>query len=497
MSYFRKVLVANRGEIAVRLVRALREFGIQSVAVYSDADRASLTVSLADEAAYVGSAPSSESYLRIDKILEAARRHGAEAIHPGYGFLSENAEFAAACANAGIVFIGPPADAIRKMGSKMSARRIAIAAGAPVVPGTEEKIQSVEQARDTARRLGYPVLLKAAAGGGGKGMRRVDREEDLPAALRDAASESLHAFRSDEVYLEKLVLEPRHIEIQILGDHYGNMIYLGERECSIQRRHQKVLEECPSPVMLEHPDLRMRMGEAAVGVATAAGYANAGTMEFLVDRDLNFYFLEMNTRLQVEHPVTELVTGLDLVEWQLRIAAGERLTLGQQDISWRGSAIECRIYAEDPKNQFLPSPGRIDYLREPSGPGIRVDSGVYEGWTVPLDYDPLLAKLIAWAPSRERAIGRLDRALAEYAIGGIRTNTAFFRQILADSDFRAGRISTDFLAGHALAGPPETSLEEEAAAGIALAMDQVRELPAASSEASSRWVAAGRESLLR
>jgi acetyl-CoA carboxylase biotin carboxylase subunit len=498
---FEKVLVANRGEIAVRLVRALREFGIRSVAVYSDADRASLAVSLSDEAAYIGPAPSSESYLRIDKILDAARRHGAEAIHPGYGFLSENADFADACAQAGIVFIGPPADAIRKLASKTAARRIAVAAGAPVVPGTEERISSVEQAHDIAPGLGYPVLLKAAAGGGGKGIRRVDREEDLAAAWRDAASESLRAFGSDEVYLEKLVLEPRHIEIQVLGDHHGNMIHLGERECSIQRRHQKVIEECPSPVMLQHPELRTQMGEAAVRIAWAAGYANAGTMEFLVDRDFNFYFLEMNTRLQVEHPVTELATGLDLVDWQLRIAAGQQLTLSQRDVSWRGSAIECRIYAEDPWNQFLPSPGRITYLYEPSGPGIRVDSGVYEGWVVPLEYDPLLAKLIAWAPTREAAIRRLDRALGEYAVGGIRTNTAFFREILADADFRAGRISTDFLVTrplpHGRGSETRPGLEQEAAAAIALAMEVTPAAVRVSGDSSSRWLAAGKESLLR
>jgi acetyl-CoA carboxylase biotin carboxylase subunit len=497
---FAKVLVANRGEIAVRLIRALREFRVRSVAVYSDADRASLAVSLADEAAHLGPAPSSESYLGIDKIIDAACRHKAEAIHPGYGFLSENADFAEACAAAGIVFIGPPADAIRKMGSKTAARRIAIAAGAPVVPGAEARIETIEQAGDTARKLGYPVLLKAAAGGGGKGMRRVDREEDLAASWRNAASESLRAFGSDEIYIEKLVLEPRHIEIQVLGDHHGNMIHLGERECSIQRRHQKVLEECPSTVMLRHPELRMRMGEAAVSIARAGGYANAGTMEFLVDRDLNFYFLEMNTRLQVEHPVTELVTSLDLVEWQLRIAAGERLALAQDDINWRGSAIECRVYAEDPENNFLPSPGRITYLHEPSGPGVRVDSGVYEGWIVPLEYDPLLAKLIVWGPSRERAIERLDRALVEYAVGGIRTNTALFRRILDDGDFRAGRISTNFLATHSLP-PLEADLDTEAAAAIAIAASAAddRVLPSANAgaQSASRWLAIGRESIFR
>ncbi|HEY7333358.1 MAG TPA: acetyl-CoA carboxylase biotin carboxylase subunit [Bryobacteraceae bacterium] len=494
---FRKVLVANRGEIAVRLIRALREYGIRSVAVYSDADRSSLAVSLADEAAYLGPSPASQSYLRIDKILEAARGHGAEAIHPGYGFLSENAEFAQACAEAGITFIGPPAGAIRKMGSKTAARQLAIVAGAPVVPGMAENIGNIEQARSTARALGYPVLIKATAGGGGKGMRGVEREEDLQSALRDASSEALRSFGSGEVYLEKQVVEPRHIEIQVLGDHHGNLIHLGERECSIQRRHQKVVEESPSPVMLEHPELRARMGDAALRIASEAGYANAGTMEFLVDRDLNFYFLEMNTRLQVEHPVTELVTGTDLVVWQLRIAAGERLALSQEEIGWRGSAIECRIYAEDPENHFLPSPGRISYLHEPSGPGIRLDSGVYSGWEVPLDYDPLLAKLVAWAPSREEAIRRLDRALAEYEIGGIRSNVAFFRQILADSDFRAGRLSTEFLTSRSFSrtGP---ELEAEAAAALALAMAESQsEAAVPSAPTKSAWLAAGVQSLLQ
>src|SRR5580658_10522543 len=444
---FRKVLVANRGEIAVRIIRALREAGISSVAVYSDADRASLAVKMADEAAHLGPAPSAESYLRIDKIIAAARQFGVDAIHPGYGFLSENADFAEACANAGIVFIGPSAAAIRKMGSKTSARLLAIAAGAPVVPGTEQALHKIEDAMVIARKLGYPVLLKAAAGGGGKGMRRVDREQDLESALRDASSEALRAFRNDEVYVEKLVLEPRHIEIQVLGDHHGHMIHLGERECSIQRRHQKVIEECPSPVMLKHPELREKMGEAALRIARAAGYANAGTMEFLVDRDRNFYFLEMNTRLQVEHPVTELVTGLDLVHWQLKIAAGEPLLIDQNAVRWTGSAIECRLYAEDPENNFLPFPGKITYLAEPSGPGIRLDSGVYQGWNVPYDYDPLLAKLVAWAPDRTTAISRLKRALTEYKVGGIRTNLSFFTEVLNDDFFQRGELSTAFLEG--------------------------------------------------
>lgn len=493
---FGKVLVANRGEIAVRLIRALREMGIRSVAVYSDADRVSLAVSLADEAAHIGPSPSSESYLRIEKIIDAAKRHQADAIHPGYGFLSENADFAEASAAAGIVFIGPPADAIRKMGSKTAARRLAIASGAPVVPGTEHSIENLEDARATARQIGYPVLLKASAGGGGKGMRTVHREEDLADAWRDAASESLRAFGSDEIYLEKLVVEPRHIEIQILGDQHGNLIHLGERECSIQRRHQKVVEECPSAVMLQHPELRSQMGEAAIKIARAAGYSNAGTMEFLVDRDLSFYFLEMNTRLQVEHPITELVTRLDLVEWQLRIAAGERLTLSQDDISWNGSAVECRIYAEDPENGFMPSPGKISYLREPSGPGVRLDSGIYSGWNIPLEYDPLLAKLIAWAPTRERALNRMDRALSEYAIGGIRTNIVFFREILADEIFRSGDLSTAFLNEFfQRRARTEADIAEEAAAALVMAASsRQRFVPKQTS--TSTWLAAGREAAL-
>jgi acetyl-CoA carboxylase biotin carboxylase subunit len=471
---FRKVLIANRGEIAVRLVRGLREMNIASVAVYSDADRASLAVRMADEAAHLGPAPSAESYLRIDKIIEAALRHGAEAIHPGYGFLSENAEFAEAVTNAGLTFIGPPAEAIKKMGSKTAARQIAIAAGAPVVPGTEAAIRSIDQARATAESLGYPVLLKAAAGGGGKGMRRVDREEDLESAIRDASSEAAHAFRNDEVYLEKLVVEPRHVEIQILGDHHGHMIHLGERECSIQRRHQKVIEECPSPLMAIESGLRDRMGAAAVKVARAAGYANAGTMEFLVDHDRNFYFLEMNTRLQVEHPVTELVTGLDLVQWQLKIAAGEPLTIQQSDVRWTGSAIECRVYAEDPENNFLPFPGKITYLAEPSGPGIRLDSGVYQGWNVPYDYDPLLAKLVAWAPDRSTAISRLKRALTEYKVGGIRTNLSFFTEVLNDEAMQRGELSTAFLEGFFARRKPaaEACPEMEAVAAIVAALSK-------------------------
>ena len=498
MSLFKKVLVANRGEIAVRVVRALREASIPSVAVYSDADRAALHVQMADEAAHVGPAPSSESYLRIDNILAAAKRHGADAIHPGYGFLSENAEFAQACEDAGIVFIGPSAASIAQLGSKTGARKIAHDAGVPTVPGTSEAVSDPSVARKIAREIGYPVIIKAAAGGGGKGMRLVDDEVSLEAALRDASSEAQRAFNSGEVYIEKFVIAPRHIEIQVLGDRHGHMVHLGERECSVQRRHQKVIEECPSPVMAIDPELRHRMGEAAVRVAQAAGYYNAGTVEFLVDADRNFYFLEMNTRLQVEHPVTELVTALDLVHWQLRIAAGEPLMIEQQQVRWSGAALECRIYAEDPENQFFPSPGKITALRVPSGPGIRLDSGVYPGWTVPIDYDPLLAKLAVWADTREQAIARMLRALDEFSISGIKTNIAFFRRILRDPEFRAGNLHTGFISEFFHRQPeavPACSTQEHVAMLVAL------QAPADTQpvliDPPSRWRREGRGQLFR
>jgi acetyl-CoA carboxylase, biotin carboxylase subunit len=443
---FQKVLVANRGEIAVRIIRALREMKISSVAVYSDVDRPSLAVRMADQAVHLGAALSAESYLRIDKLIAAAKQTGAQAIHPGYGFLSENAAFARACDEADIVFIGPPAAAIEAMGSKTAARNLASSAGVPVLPGTRDAVSDFGKARAIADGIGYPVLLKAAAGGGGKGMRRVDRPEELEGALRDAASEAERAFGCGEVFLEKLITRPRHIEIQIFGDRYGNLVHLGERECSIQRRHQKVVEECPSPLVDRHPGMRDAMGQAAVAAARAAGYWNAGTVEFLVDENRNFYFLEMNTRLQVEHPVTELVTGLDLVNLQLRVAAGERLPFEQKDISWRGSAIECRIYAEDPDN-FLPQPGKLTRFDVPSGPGIRLDSGVYPGWTVPMEYDPLLAKLAVWAPDRAMAVARLSRALSETYVGGIRANLPLFQAICADPEFLAGNLDTAFLEG--------------------------------------------------
>ena len=442
---FRKVLIANRGEIAVRTIRTLREMNIRTVAVYSDADRTSLHVRKADEVAHIGPASARESYLNIGRIIDAARRHGADAIHPGYGFLSENAEFASACEDSGVVFIGPHSSTIRKMGSKTAARQIAVAAGAPIVPGAHAGFLESSHAREFARAVRYPVMLKAVAGGGGKGMRRVDCEADLESSFRDASSEAERAFGDGSIYVEKLIERPRHIEIQVFGDRHGNVIHLGERECSIQRRHQKIIEECPSPLVTLHPELRVEMGEAAVRIARAAGYYNAGTIEFLADESRNFFFLEMNTRLQVEHPVTELATGIDLVRWQVEIAAGARLPLAQEEIGWRGAAIECRVYAEDPDNHFFPSPGRIERLSEPAGPGVRVDSGVYAGWKVPLDYDPMLAKLAVWSGTRAEAVARMRRAIGEYRISGIRSNLSFFDRILADQEFRDGRLDTGFL----------------------------------------------------
>lgn len=440
---FKKILIANRGEIAVRILRACHEMGIAAVVVYSDVDRASLHVRKADEAYPIGAAAASESYLNIEKILDVAKKSGADAIHPGYGFLSENAKFAQATADAGIKFIGPTAAAMNAMGSKTRARQAMEKAGVPFVPGTSRGLESVEQAEQVADQIGYPVMLKAAAGGGGKGMRLVAAAAELKPALEAARSEAERSFGDGEVYIEKAILNPRHIEMQVLADEHGNTVYLGERECSIQRRHQKVLEEAPSPIV--DSDMRQRMGSVAVRVAQAAGYTNAGTVEFLVDQGKNFYFLEMNTRLQVEHPVTELVTGLDLVHLQIRIAAGEKLPFAQQDIHMRGHAIECRIYAEDPDNNYFPSPGKITLLLAPSGPGIRRDSGMYEGWTVPIDYDPLLAKLIGYGTDRDQAISRLTRGLNEYFVGGIKTNISLFRRILCDDAFKAGQLDTGFL----------------------------------------------------
>jgi acetyl-CoA carboxylase, biotin carboxylase subunit len=439
---FKKVLIANRGEIAVRVIRACRELGVRSVAVYSDVDRASLHVRKADEAYHIGPATASESYLNIGKILGVAKLAGVDAIHPGYGFLSENATFARACADAGIKFIGPPPTAMEMMGSKTRARQHMEKAGVPFVPGSTRGME-FEQTREIAEKIGYPVMLKAAAGGGGKGMRLVRDPKELKSSFEAARSEAERSFSDSEVYVEKYIENPRHIEVQVFADEHGNCVYLGERECSVQRRHQKVLEESPSPIVT--PEMRRQMGEIAVQAAQACGYTNAGTIEFIADQQRNFYFLEMNTRLQVEHPVTELVTGIDLVHLQFRVACGEKLPFTQDEVKLRGHAIECRIYAEDPDNNYFPSPGKITLLLLPSGPGIRRDSGMYEGWNVPIDYDPLLAKLIGYGASREEAIARLQRALYEYFVGGIKTNISLFRRILAHPDFRAGKLDTGFL----------------------------------------------------
>ncbi len=440
---FKKVLIANRGEIAVRIIRTCRDMGISPVAVYSEADRASQHVRLADEAYLIGPAASADSYLAIPKIIECARRCGADAIHPGYGFLSENPRFASACADAGVRLVGPSAEAMRLMGSKTGARRVLMRSGVPIVPGTFRALKSLEEAREEASTIGYPVMLKAAAGGGGKGMRLVQDEKHLADDFQAAGSEAQNAFGDPSVYLEKYMARPRHVEIQVLADRFGNAVYLGERECSLQRRHQKVVEECPSPAV--DANLRSQMGEAALRVIKAAHYENAGTVEFLLDDEGKFYFLEMNTRLQVEHPVTEMVTGFDLVEHQIRIAAGEPLAISQDNVELRGWAIECRIYAEDPERNFFPSPGVIREMVEPHGPGIRLDSGVYRGWEVPIHYDPLLAKLIAFGSHREQAIARMRRAISEYRILGIQTNLAFFGGVLADPEFLAGRLSTNFI----------------------------------------------------
>jgi acetyl-CoA carboxylase biotin carboxylase subunit len=439
----RKVLVANRGEIAVRIIRACRERGLASVAVFSEPDREALHVMMADEAYPIGPAPSAESYLAIDRVLAAASTAGADAVHPGYGFLAENAEFAEACARAGLTFIGPPPMAIRAMGDKTAARRLARDLGVPMVPGSVDALASDAAARAVAHEIGYPVMVKAARGGGGKGMRLVHREDELEAALRMARGEAGAAFGDESLYLERAIVEPRHIEVQILADAHGHVVHLGERECSIQRRNQKLLEESPSP-FVDGP-MRQRMGEAACRLAQAGGYVNAGTIEFLVDADRRFYFLEMNTRLQVEHPVTELVTGIDLVREQLRIADGEPLGYAQADVGWRGAALECRINAEDPFAGWLPSPGTITGWRPAAGPWVRDDSGAYEGWTVPRFYDTLVAKLIVWGADRDAAIARMARALGEYRVAGIRTTLPLLRRLVAHDDFKAGRLSTALL----------------------------------------------------
>jgi propionyl-CoA carboxylase alpha chain len=440
---FKKILIANRGEIAVRVIRTCRELGIRTVAVFSEADRLALHVRMADEAYHIGPAPARESYLVQEKILAVAKQSGAEAIHPGYGFLSENAEFAEAVAHAGLVFIGPPAAAMRQMGDKTAARKLMKAAGVPIVPGILDPIEDIDAAQSLAQEIGYPVLLKAAAGGGGKGMRLVHKPEDFAALFRTAASEAHSAFGDGRVYLEKYVEQPRHIEFQVFADAHGNALHLGERECSIQRRHQKVIEEAPSALLDEK--MRREMGEAAVAAAKSSGYVNAGTIEFIVDKNRRFYFLEMNTRLQVEHPVTEMVTGLDLVKLQLEIAAGAKLPFEQSQVQLNGHAIECRIYAEDPENNFIPAIGRITHLHKPDGFGVREDSGVYEGGEISLYYDPMISKLVAWGSDRGDAIRRMQRALREYEIAGVKTTIPFCLWVLQHEKFRTGDFDTHFV----------------------------------------------------
>jgi acetyl-CoA carboxylase biotin carboxylase subunit len=440
---FKKVLIANRGEIAVRIIRACREMGIKTVAVFSEIDRKALHVRFADEAYPIGPAPSTQSYLDMEKLIEVAKESGAEAIHPGYGFLAENPTFVRFVESEGLVFIGPPSYAVELLGDKIAARKTMKNAGVPIVPGTEVEIASEDQATSIAEKIGFPILIKAVGGGGGKGMRIVRQKSELKEALRGASSEASSAFADPRIYIEKYLERPRHVEIQILADKYGSVIHLGERECSIQRRHQKVVEESPSPIVDEK--MRKAMGEQAVKAAKAAGYVNAGTMEFLVDQDRKFYFLESNTRLQVEHPVTEMVTGIDIAKEQIKIASGMKLSYKQEDIKWKGSAIECRIYAEDPENNFLPSMGTVHSYVEPSGPGVRVDSGLYEGIEISLYYDPLIAKLLVWGNDRIEAIERMKRALSEYRISGVATTIPFHLKVMNNEKFKEGKIHTHFI----------------------------------------------------
>jgi len=495
---FKKILIANRGEIACRVIRACREMNIGTVAVYSDADKDALHVRLADEAYRVGPPPSAESYLRGEKILEIAKLSGAEAIHPGYGFLSENAEFVRQAKAAGIVFIGPPPEAMEGMGGKISARKIAIEAGVPVVPGTTEPLTSYDDARETAASFGYPVMLKASAGGGGKGMRLVENEDVLRSALETAQSEALASFGDDAVYIEKAVVRPRHIEIQVFSDSHGNHVHLGERECSIQRRHQKVIEEAPSPI--DSAELRSAMGACAVKVARAVNYVGAGTVEFLVsDLDRSFYFLEMNTRLQVEHPVTELVTGIDLVREQINVAFGKQLSFTQDDVQLRGHAIECRIYAEDPDANFMPSPGRITRLRLPQGPGVRDDGGVYDGAEVPIYYDPMISKFAVLGRDRAEAIDRMRRALMEYHIAGIKTTIPFFLDVLEDEVFIAGDLDTGFIAAFNERNKGRESdqrLADLAVIAAALADGEKRSVTNSETQKPSKWAMSGRVSAM-
>jgi acetyl-CoA carboxylase biotin carboxylase subunit len=503
---FNRILIANRGEIAVRIIRACRELGVESVAVFSDADRTALHVRQADYAVQVGPPPAAESYLNTARILDAAKQTGAEAVHPGYGFFSENAGFARAVVDAGLVFIGPPATAIEKMGDKVEARKLMAKAGVPIVPGSPGTLETGAQVRTVAKKIGYPIMLKAAAGGGGKGMRLVEHEKDLASAVRIVASEAKSSFGDGRFYVEKYLSRPRHIEVQVFGDHHGNVIHVFERECSIQRRNQKVVEESPSPFIT--PEMRRAMGEIAVKAARAVDYVSAGTIEFLADADRNFYFLEMNTRIQVEHPVTELVTGVDLVKAQIQVAAGEPLPFSQSDLTQNGAAIECRIYAEDPAAGFVPAPGRIDAMHFPDGPGVRVDAGVYAGAEVPIYYDPMIAKLATWGRNRHEAIARMRRALDEFTISGeLTTNLDFHRWLMNHPLFIAGDFYTNFIAHeyHPEATPPAGDARRLAAILAAAVIAQrdnhhansAAPRPSGNSAAASPWKTLGRLGMLR
>jgi acetyl-CoA carboxylase, biotin carboxylase subunit len=501
---FKKVLVANRGEIAVRIIRACQERGQRTVAVYSDADRGALHVRYADEAYPIGPAPARLSYLNMVAIIDAARHAGADAIHPGYGFLAENANFAQAVIDSGLAWVGPSPAAIRTMGDKVTARRTMIAAGVPVVPGTEACPCDAESRR-WADEIGYPVLVKASAGGGGKGMRTVQTPADLPGALAAARREALSAFGDDHVYLEKVICPARHVEIQILADEHGNCIHLGERECSIQRRHQKLIEESPSTGVT--PELRAEMGAIAIRAARSVGYSNAGTVEFLLDREGHFYFLEMNTRLQVEHPITEMVTGVDIVKEQLAIASGRKLRWTQEDIQMKGHSIECRICAEDPYNGFLPAAGRVTSLIEPTGPGVRMESGIYADTDVSLFYDPLIAKLVVWGETRAQAILRMRRALTELRIGGIHTTVPFHQQVMDSPSFQWGHLDTSFAEGQdafRLSAEPRSDLARIAAIAATLIEHErgqqavmLRTAGQSPTSSASTWKEAGRLASLR
>ncbi len=467
---FKKVLIANRGEIAIRIARACRKMGIETVAVYSDIDRNALHVRYAYEAYYIGHSPAAESYLRIDKIIEVANKSGCDAIHPGYGFLSENSEFVKACEDAGITFIGPNTESMYILGDKTRARQRMIEAGVPVVPGTKNPVESLEHALKVAEEVGYPIMFKASAGGGGKGMRLIHSKEEFKEVYDLAKGEAKSAFGDDRMYIEKAIINPRHVEIQIARDKHGNAIHLFERECSIQRRHQKVIEESPSVAI--NDEVRHKMGEAAIKAVTASNYDSVGTVEFLVDKDMNFYFLEVNTRLQVEHPVTEMVTGIDIVKLQIEIAEGKPIPYKQDDIKQIGHAIECRIYAEDPDNNFMPSPGFINGLRLPGGPGVRVDSGVYSKGEVPLYYDPMVAKLVVWDRTRDDAITRMQRALKEFVVKGIKTTIPLHKRVLENESFKKGDISTDFIDKEILS---ETAEEKEQPKEIVLSAAAIKE----------------------